>query len=347
MSLGSRRLDAQQGLRAATVVGVVRDGDQQRAARISRGLLQAGLPSVEITATTPGAFEIVEELAIAYPSAVLGVGTIRTVEQLEAAAGRGARFVVSPHTDLRLIDAAHDLDLAVIPGALTPTEIVTASDAGADFVKIFPISSMGGTAYLRSLMGPLPQVSYWVSGQVGLAEVGDYLRAGAELIGLTAALTADLPTDTDADFDAAVRSRALAALKAVVDFRDGAALLTVVVGDRRIELGLKAIRRVPGNEHTRLEALVPGRRGHAIWLRVLLGSAGLPPDAQVRLVSLDGFERVVSARALYDGGLLHYATDGHPLGRDQGGPLRLYIVHGNDHCDNIKALDRIETILSA
>ena len=339
----SRRLETQHGLRAATAVGVIRDGDGARALRIARGLLEGGLQAVEITATTPDAFGSIRALGSSFADAVLGIGTVRTLEQLEAAAQAGARFVVSPHTDVRLIEAAARMDIAVIPGGLTPTEIVTAAEAGADFVKVFPISAVGGPAYLRYVRGPLPDINYWVSGQVALEDIGDYLGAGAQLVGLTSALTGGLPEDAAA-FDETVRQRASTALKAVHDFRDGAALLKMVVGSSHFDIGMKALRKLPGAEHTRLEALIPGRRGHAVRLRVLLQSAGIPAETIVRLVSQDGFERTVTASTLYEGGLLHYATDGHALGKDQGGPLRLYIVQGNDQCDNVKGLTRIETV---
>ncbi len=333
----ARRVETQQALRAAVVVGVIRDGDGARAERIARGLLEAGLQAVEITATTPDAFEILARLATDYPQAVLGIGTARTVAHLEAAEAAKAGFVVSPHTDPHLIRAGRSLGLVVIPGALTPTEIVTATEAGADLVKVFPVAAVGGAAYLRYLRGPLPDPDYWVSGQVALAEIGDYLAAGATLIGLTSALTADLDQDLEAD----LRRRVDTATRAVDDHREGAALLTIAVHDRTVELGMKALRHLPDAEHTRLDALVPGRHGHAVRLRVLLKSAGIPADATVQLTSHDGFARAVPAQALYEGGVLHYATDGHPLGRDQGGPLRLYIAQGTDQCDNMKGLSRI------
>ena len=321
-------------------MGVIRDGDGDRAERIARALLEGGLHAVEITATTPSAFETLGRLAAAYPQAVLGIGTVRKREHLEVAAGSGARFAVSPHTSLDLIQAGRTLGLTMIPGALTPTEIVAAGEAGADFVKVFPVAAVGGASYLRYLRGPLPDISYWVSGQVAMAEISDFLGAGAELIGLTSALTAALPEELESE----VKKRAELAVQLVADHREGTALLTIAVGERQIEVGMKAIRRLPGAEHTRLEALVPGRRGHAVRLQVLLQSAGIPPEATLRAVSHDGFARTLSARTLYDGGLLHYATDGHPLGRDQGGPLRLYIVQGTDQCDNLKGVARIEIV---
>ena len=343
MILESRRQDTLQGLRAAAAVGVVRHSDGVRAARIARALVEGGLQAIEITATTPDVFETIEGLVRDYPAVVVGVGTVRTVAHLEAAAAANAQFAVSPHTDTALIAAARRMGLVSIPGALTPTEIVTATDAGADFVKVFPISAMGGPPYLRWLRGPLPNVSLWVSGQVAIAEIADYLAAGAELVGLTSALTADLPDD---ELQAAARLRVAQTLQAVADFRHGAPLLTLQ-GERTVEVDLNALRDRPDPEHASLETLVAGRRGQAVWLRELLRSAGIPAEGAARVVSLDGFARTVETQVLYDGGLVHFATDGHTVSRDQGGPLRLYIVRGTDQCDNIKGLNRIETIRSA
>ena len=341
MSSESRRLDTLQSLRAATAVGVVRDSDGPRAERIARALLQGGLRAVEITTTTPGAMSTLARLAVDHPDARFGLGTVRTEEHLDAAANANVHFAVSPHTDPDLIRATISRGLVAIPGALTPTEIVAAADAGADFVKVFPISAMGGPSYLRDLRGPLPHISYWVSGRVTLADVPDFLDAGAELIGLRSALTADLPND---EFDEIVRQRAEAAVAAVTQALDDTPALTLIADGRTVELGLPAIRSLPASEHTPLDALVPGRRGQAVRLRRLLESAGIAIDAQVVVRSRDGFARHVSARALYDGGLLHFATDGHPIGTNQGGPLRLYIAQGPDQCDNLKGLARIETV---
>ncbi|MEL7370530.1 MAG: molybdopterin-dependent oxidoreductase [Myxococcota bacterium] len=342
MSLEARRLDTQQGLRAAAAVGVVRDGDGDRAARIATALLEGGLQAVQITTTTPSAFETVRKLGSDHPHALIGVGSAMKAAHVKAAAAASARFVVSPHTDASVIEAARSQGLVSICGALTPTEIVAAKQAGADFIKIFPVSSMGGPNYLRALNGPLPQLGYWASGNVEINAIGDFLSAGAELVELAGALTSDLPDN----LEATVRKRAEDTIRAITQFREGTALLTIAVGRQEAELGMKAIRRLPGSEHTRLDAFLPGRRGHAVRLRVLLQSAGVPPKGQVRLVSLDGFARTIDAKLLYDAGLLHYATDGHPIGKDQGGPLRLYIVNGSDQCDNLKGLCRIEAAKS-
>jgi DMSO/TMAO reductase YedYZ molybdopterin-dependent catalytic subunit len=120
--------------------------------------------------------------------------------------------------------------------------------------------------------------------------------------------------------------------------------LTLRVGNRAVDIGLKELRRLPGSAHTTLEAVVPGRRGHAVRMGALLRSALVPEDATLRLVSRDGFARTLPAQALYAGGLLHWASDGHPLTAADGGPLRLYIVGGQDQCDNVKGLSEIAVV---
>ncbi|MEM7674660.1 MAG: molybdopterin-dependent oxidoreductase [Myxococcota bacterium] len=339
MNTEGRRLDAQLGLRAAIAVGAVRDGDGSRAARIARALAEVGLQALHLSTTTPRAFETVKVLSAEYPHVIFGIGGVTKASHVEAAVVSGARFIVCPHTDSDLVATAQNQGLAAIPGALTPTEIITARQAGADFVKIFPISAMGGPAYLRMLSGPLPDIGFMASGAVEIDILDDYLAAGAELVELTDALTVDLPQD----LEATAVARAENAVRAIMRFKEGVALLTIAVGPREAEVGMKAIRRLPGSEHTRLDALFPGRRGHAVRLRMLLQSAGVPYEGRLRLISLDGFARTIDTQRLYDGGLLHYATDGHPIGKDRGGPLRVYIVNGVDQCDNLKGLCRIET----
>ena len=336
------RTETLEILLASTLVGVVRDGDARRARLITEALLEAGLRAVEITTTTPGCFEILADLArvAERAGAVLGAGTVRSAEHAAAARAAGAHFVVSPHTDPAVIAASLAQGLVSIPGAMTPTEIIAARSAGADVVKLFPISAVGGPKMLRLLRGPMPEVPCWVSGEVALEEIEAYVAAGASLVGLTGALTAELPDDVGAP----IARRAARALELLARARDGGPLLTLAAGGRMGSVGLKELRRLPGSEHTPLEAVLPGRRGHAVRARLLLQSVGIPPSARVRIASEDGFAREIGAQSLYDGGFIHFATDGHPLGRAEGGPLRLFIVGGGDVCDNVKALSRIEAV---
>ncbi len=336
------RAETLSALLASTVVGVVRSERRERAAAIARALVDGGMRAVEVTATTPGAFDIIAELAQAFPppATVLGVGTVRTPREVDRALEAGARFIVSPHTDRAIIQHTVQNNLVSIPGAMTPTEILTARAAGADIVKVFPVDAVGKANFVRRLRGPLPDVPLWVSGDVAVGEIDAYLEAGVSLIGLTSALTADLVEP----IEDAVKRRAKEAMDAVARARAGAPLLTFVVNGRRGAVGLKELRRLPGSEHTPLESAVQGRRGHAVRMRVLLESALVDRAATVEVVSADGFARAVEAQALYDGGYLHYATDGHALSIEEGGPLRLYIVGADSQCDNVKGLAEIRVV---
>jgi 2-dehydro-3-deoxyphosphogluconate aldolase/(4S)-4-hydroxy-2-oxoglutarate aldolase len=326
----------------ACIVGVVRDKEPSRAEQIAIGLLEGGLRAVEVTANTPGCFEIVRALASRAkpPLTVVGVGTIKTEEELTRAQACGATFVVSPHTDERLIRRAKSLGLIAIPGAMTPTEILTARNAGADVVKLFPIDTMGGPRFVEMMRGPLPEVPFWVSGGVAFDDIESYVEAGVKLIGLTSALTGGLVGDPQA----AARARAERAVEALVEAKEGGARLTVRGPSAAIEMGWRELGRLPQTEHASLASVIAGRHGEAARVRTLLSSAGIPSDARVKIRSQDGFERTVDAKSLYDGGWVQFSTDGRRLERAQGGPLRLFIVGGSEQCDNVKALSQIEVV---
>lgn len=329
----------------ACMVGIVREAEAPRAEQIALGLLEGGLRAVEITANTPGCFEIVRAIASRSrdPRTVVGVGTITSEEQVERAKAAGAAFVVSPHTDQSLIQAAKSHGLISIPGAMTPTEILAARSYGADAVKLFPISTMGGPRFVELIRGPLPDVPLWVSGGVALAEVESYVEAGVKLIGLTSALTGGLIGDPKS----AARERAQRAVEALVEAKEGGSRLTILTirgPTSAIAMGWRDLRKLPETEQTSLGSLIQGRQGEAARLRTLLFSAGIPSDARVRVRSLDGFERTVEAESLYTGGFVQYAREGRRLERAEGGPLRLFILGGAEQCDNVKGLSQIEVL---
>ncbi len=342
MDLEQQRRETTEALRAARLVGVVRAQTEAHARALVDGLLEGGLRALEITANTPGAFKILAELnqRIRQPSVILGVGTIKTAEELASARASGARFIVSPHADPELIQSTIKGGMVSIPGAFTATEILAATKAGADFVKLFPVSAGGGAKFLRTLRGPLPEVPFWVSGNVQVEEIDAYSEAGASLIGLTSALTENLGPDTQVE----ARKRASEVLSYVARAQDERPLLSLSSNGRQMEIALKALRRLPGSEHAALESIVAGKRGHAVRLRMFLQHLGVPKEAQLELKSVDGFTRNLSAAAVYDGGFVQYASDGHPLERAQGGPLRLYVVGGQDQCDNVKGLCSIAVL---
>lgn len=148
-------------------------------------LLAGGLSVFEIPLTVPGALGVIEALVERLGDRVfVGAGAVVTQSQARDALGAGATFVMSPGFDMRVVEAARERDAAALPGALTPTEILTASSAGADMVKIFPCVALGGPSYLRELRGRLPELKLIATGGVTLETAADYLRAGATAVGL-------------------------------------------------------------------------------------------------------------------------------------------------------------------
>ena len=153
--------------------------------RAVEALLAAGIAVLEITMTVPGALDVIASAAKRFAGrALIGAGTVLDAEAARACIAAGARFIVGPGLDLPTIAAAHDAGVPIMPGVLTPTEVITAWKAGADMVKIFPCSAMGGAKYIRALRGPLPHVKYLPTGGVSAATAGDFIAAGASALGV-------------------------------------------------------------------------------------------------------------------------------------------------------------------
>jgi 2-dehydro-3-deoxyphosphogluconate aldolase/(4S)-4-hydroxy-2-oxoglutarate aldolase len=150
---------------------------------------EGGISVLEITMTVPGAVKLIEEVAKRYGNeALVGAGTVLDPETATACVESGAQFVVSPALNLETIACCRRLEIAVMPGALTPTEVVQAWNAGADFVKVFPAGAVGGPSYLKSLKAPLPQIELVPTGGVSLKTAADFIRAGAAALGIGADL---------------------------------------------------------------------------------------------------------------------------------------------------------------
>lgn len=147
-------------------------------------LYSAGIPIIEITLTSPQALTIIEDLAKRYSDLAVGAGTVLDAQTARRCVDAGARFLTSPGLILDVLACAKQTDTVVFPGALTPTEIITAWQAGADFVKIFPAATQGGTHYVRALKVPLPQIPLIVTGGVNQLTAFDYILAGASAIGV-------------------------------------------------------------------------------------------------------------------------------------------------------------------
>ncbi|MCO6456201.1 MAG: bifunctional 4-hydroxy-2-oxoglutarate aldolase/2-dehydro-3-deoxy-phosphogluconate aldolase [Pirellulaceae bacterium] len=183
----SRHDDLQRVLRHV-LVAVIRAPSGDRLVEVAEALLAGGVEVMEVTFTVPGAVRVLEQVADRLGNRVLlGAGTVLDSETARIALLAGARFIVSPTVNLEVIELCRRYDRLVMPGAFTPTEVVTAWQAGADIVKIFP-ADVGGPAYLRALKGPLPQVLMMPTGGVDLETAEPFLRAGACALGVGSSL---------------------------------------------------------------------------------------------------------------------------------------------------------------
>ena len=150
---------------------------------LAAAIANGGVTCLEITMTVPGAPRVMRRLVKERPDILIGAGTVLDPETARICILEGAHFVVSPALNLRTVEICQRYSIAMLPGALTPTEIVTAW-AGADLVKVFPASAMGGASYLKSVKAPLPQVELIPTGGVSLATAEEFLQAGAFALGV-------------------------------------------------------------------------------------------------------------------------------------------------------------------
>ena len=167
------------------VIPVVRAASADEAMRAIDAIKEGGVSVLEITMTVPGAVRVIEEVAARYGSeALVGAGTVLDAETARACILAGAEFIVSPALNSETIALCRRYGKVVMPGALTPTEVLTAWQAGADFVKVFPCDSVGGAKYIKSLKAPLPQIQVVPTGGVTLQTAADFIKAGASALGI-------------------------------------------------------------------------------------------------------------------------------------------------------------------
>lgn len=182
-------MSAVDRIRKVGIVPVVRATSAEEALAAVEAIRAGGIPILEITLTVPGAVQIIKDLTLRLGDEVLiGAGTVLDSDAARACIDAGARFIVSPSLDIPTIETCIALDVPVFPGALTPTEVVTAWKAGANAVKVFPANAMGGATYLKSLKAPLPQIELIPTGGVSLTNVADFIAAGAMALGVGADL---------------------------------------------------------------------------------------------------------------------------------------------------------------
>lgn len=183
-----QKVEVLNALREIGLVPVLRAESEAQALALADAIAAGGVTVLEVTMTVPGAIRVMRRLAEERPDILIGAGTVLDPETARMCILEGAQFVVSPALNVRTIEMCHRYGVAVLPGALTPTEIVTAWEAGADVVKIFPASALGGAKYLKSVKAPLPQVEMIPTGGVSQSTAAEFLEAGAFALGVGADL---------------------------------------------------------------------------------------------------------------------------------------------------------------
>ena len=180
-----KKMEILERIHAVGLVPVLRATSAQQALTIAGAILAGGVTVLEVTMTVPGALQVIEQLVKHHGDNLLvGAGTVLDAETARICLLAGAEFIVSPALELRTIELCRRYSVPVMPGALTPTEIVTAWQAGADVVKVFPASAVGGAKYLKALQGPLPQIQVIPTGGVSLSTAEEFLEAGAFALGV-------------------------------------------------------------------------------------------------------------------------------------------------------------------
>lgn len=175
----------QQRIERTGLIPVLRARSAAQAHAVVKAMIAGGVTVVEVTMTVPGAVDLLRELKREYQAQLLlGAGTVTTASEVEATVEAGAEFIVSPSFHPEVVAKTRDLGKVSIPGALTPTEVITAWRAGGDYVKIFPCSAIGGASYLKALLAPFPELKLIPTGGVTLQTAESFLRAGAKALGV-------------------------------------------------------------------------------------------------------------------------------------------------------------------
>jgi 2-dehydro-3-deoxyphosphogluconate aldolase/(4S)-4-hydroxy-2-oxoglutarate aldolase len=202
------------------IVPIVRTSSAESAIQAVEAIYAGGIRAAEITMTVPGAIHALEKVADRFGGKiVLGAGTVLDPETARACMLAGAEFFVTPSLRLSTIEMAKRYSKVICPGALTPTEVLTAWEAGADVVKIFPCGNVGGPKYIKALKGPFPQIEMIPTGGVNLETTGDFLKAGACAVAVGSELV-DAKTVKEGRFDI-IENRARQYLAAIAKARSG------------------------------------------------------------------------------------------------------------------------------
>ncbi|QDZ41328.1 bifunctional 4-hydroxy-2-oxoglutarate aldolase/2-dehydro-3-deoxy-phosphogluconate aldolase [Euhalothece natronophila Z-M001] len=170
------------------VIAVIRAVPHSLGKKLAHAMSRGGIRLIEVTWNSDQPERLISELREELPNCIIGTGTILTIEELESAIAQGAQFVFSPHVNSQLITRALEANIPIIPGALSPTEIITAWQSGATAVKVFPAQALGGVSYIKSLQGPMGNIPLIPTGGVTLENAKDFINAGATAVGLSSQL---------------------------------------------------------------------------------------------------------------------------------------------------------------
>jgi len=179
-----KKQEVRERIEQVGIVPVIRATSAEEALFAAEAVHDGGIPIVEITMTVPGALGVISRLVKELPKVLVGAGTVLDRKMARKCADAGAQFLVTPGFDAGTVAAAKKMNLLIMAGALTPTEVIAAWKSGADFVKVFPCGNLGGPNYIKALKGPLPQVPLVPTGGVNLETAPEYLRAGAAALGV-------------------------------------------------------------------------------------------------------------------------------------------------------------------
>lgn len=171
-------------IREIGIVPAVRLHTAEEALFAAEAMAGAGIPIVEVTITVPSALEVIRHLALSSPDLIVGAGTVLDLGWARRCLDAGARFLTSPGFDPKIVEFAVHEGVVVFPGASTPTEVMEAAKAGADFIKIFPCAQLGGPSYIRALKSPFPEVLLIAAGGVNQQTASDFILAGASALGI-------------------------------------------------------------------------------------------------------------------------------------------------------------------
>jgi 2-dehydro-3-deoxyphosphogluconate aldolase / (4S)-4-hydroxy-2-oxoglutarate aldolase len=166
------------------IIPAIRFSSAEDALFAVKAVSDGGIPIAEVTMTVPGALEVISELARSRPELIVGAGTVLDIETARRCLDAGAKFLTSTGLDLQIVEFAVKQNVVVLPGALTPSEIMAAWKAGADFVKVFPCSVLGGVTYIKALKSPFPHIPLIASGGVTQQTAADFILAGAAALGI-------------------------------------------------------------------------------------------------------------------------------------------------------------------